>query len=323
MTQVDDQLEETRTFNAALEELLATVPPVYTVPAEVTRRAREEGSGVFPAPVVLGQGVDRIVPSERRPGGVPVRVFLPPEGVETLGVYLHIHGGGWVLGSSRGQDPLLWNMASEAGVAVVSVDYRLAPEDPFPAGPDDCEDVALWLVSSAEEQFGASALVIGGESAGGHLAALTLLRLRDRDPALVERFLGANLVYGVFDLSETPSQIAWGTRELVLSRPTMQWFYDCFLPGTSLEDRRSPSISPLYADLAGLPPAFFWVGSMDPLLDDTLFMAARWEAAGSPVAGVRVYPEAVHGFNAFPIGVAREAMAAAVAFVREAISRLR
>jgi acetyl esterase/lipase len=322
MTQdtVPDQLEETRQFNAALEELLSTMPPVYTVPPEVTRRAREEGTGTFPAPVVLEQGVDRVVPG--RSGDIPVRVFLPPEGSAVLGVYLHIHGGGWVLGSARGQDPLLWNMASEAGVAVVSVDYRLAPEHPFPAGPDDCEDVALWLLDGGAGEVGAAGLplVIGGESAGGHLAALTLLRLRDRDPALVERFVGANLVYGVYDLSETPSQIAWGSRELVLSRPTMQWFYECFVPGTSVEERRSPSISPLYADLSGLPPAYFWVGSMDPLLDDTLFMAARWRAAGSPVAEVRVFPEGVHGFNAFPIGLAREAMGAAVAFVRECVS---
>jgi acetyl esterase len=319
MTITDDLLEETRQFNAALEELLSSMPPVYTVPPDVTRRAREEGTGTFPAPVVLEQGIDRVVPG-RAGEGVPVRVFLPPEGSPALGVYLHIHGGGWVLGSSRAQDPLLWKMASEGSVAVVSVDYRLAPEHPYPAGPDDCEDVALWLVENAEAEFGASRLVIGGESAGGHLAALTLLRLRDRDAALVRRFVGANLVYGVYDLSETPSQIAWGSRELVLSRPTMQWFYECFVPGTSVEDRRSPAISPLYADLSGLPPAYFWVGGLDPLLDDTLFMAARWEAAGSPVAEVRVFPESVHGFNAFPTGMARLALDASVAFVRSCVS---
>jgi acetyl esterase/lipase len=313
----DEQLAEARTFNAALEELLAGAPSVHTVDPVQTRQARAEGRGTFPAPIVVEEGRDLTVPG---PGGdSTVRTFVPPG--EVRGVYLHVHGGGWVLGSAHQQDVGLWNLANAASVAVASVDYRLAPEHPFPAGPDDCEAAALWLTTGG----GADALgaperfVIGGESAGAHLAALTMLRLRDRHG--LTPFSAANLVFGAFDLSMTPSQRRWGERNLVLSTPIMAWFYECFLPGVPVEDRRSPEISPLYADLAGLPPALFSVGALDPLLDDSLFMAARWaNANGAGSADLRVYPEAVHGFNAFPLGISATANEAIASFVAGALA---
>ena len=308
-----EALEEARRFNEALEQLLAASPSVHTVPPEQTRQARAEGRGTFGPPVVVPEGRDLDV------GGITVRTFVPPG--EVRGTFLHVHGGGWVLGSAHQQDVMLWRLAQEASVAVVSVDYRLAPEDPFPAGPDDCEEVALWLVSGGgAAAVGAPAdgpFVIGGESAGAHLAALTMLRLRDRHG--LTPFVGANLVFGAFDLSMTPSQLGWGDRNLVLSTPIMAWFYDCFLPGTSVDERRSPDVSPLYADLSGLCPALFTVGSLDPLLDDSLFMAARWSAAGNE-ATLRVYPEAVHGFVAFPMAIAELANDSMATFVREAVT---
>ena len=310
--------EEAVRFNAELEALLARTPPVHTVPPEETRRARVEGTGTFPPSPLLPEGSDRTIPG---PDGheIVLRTFVPPGDVR--GVYLHIHGGGWVLGSAHQQDLALWRMANEASVAVVSVDYRLAPEHPFPAGPDDCEAAALWLVDAAATEFGADAasrLVIGGESAGAHLAASTLLRLRDRTGS-VEPFVAANLIYGAFDLSMTPSQLRWGDRYLILSTPVMAWFYECFLPGTSFDERRSPAVSPLYADLTGMPPALFSVGALDPLLDDSLFMGERWAAAGGD-AQVLVYPEAVHGFNAFPLAIARLANDNHWRFVEKAVS---
>ena len=310
--------QEVRTFNTALEELLAAGPSVHTVPPEETRQARAEGRGTFPAPVVVPEGRDGSIVG---PAGndIRLRIFVPPGDVR--GVYLHLHGGGWVLGSSHAQDPLLWRLANEAHVGVVSVDYRLAPEHPFPAGPDDCEAAALWLVEHAAAEFGADAaarLVIGGDSAGGHLSALTLLRLRDRH-GITAPFIGANLVYGAFDLTMTPSQARWGDRNLVLSTPIMAWFYDCFLPDVPAAERRAPEISPLYADLQGLPPALFTVGALDPLLDDSLFMAARWAAAGND-AELLVYPDAVHGFNAFPLAISLQANEAQWRFIDKLVS---
>jgi acetyl esterase/lipase len=306
----ESALEETRQFNARLEELLAGQPRVDVVGAEETRRARAEGRSLFPAPEILPQGQDRTIAG--RSGELAVRVFVPDQ---AAGVFLHIHGGGWVLGGANQQDVGLWRLATEARVAVVSVDYRLAPEHPFPGGLHDCEDAALWLLERARSEFGTDRLIIGGESAGAHLSVLTLLRLRDRHGNR-GAFSAASLVYGCYDLSMTPSQRRWGDRYLVLSEPVIRWFVAQFAPGAGAEALTSPEISPLYADLTGLPPAQFMVGTLDPLLDDTLFMAARWAAAGNE-SRLLVYPDAVHGFTLFPIQVAAAANRAQADFVRE------
>jgi acetyl esterase/lipase len=158
---------------------------------------------------------------------------------------------------------------------------------------------------------------IGGDSAGGHLSSVTLLRLRDRH-AITGAFAAANLIYGAFDLSMTPSQRLWGERNLILSTPILHYFGDMFLPGLGEEARRDPDISPLYADLRDMPPALFTVGTMDPLLDDSLFMHARWAASGAP-AELRTWPEAIHGFNAFPLRVTAAARAEQYAFLRDAV----
>ena len=309
----DADLDAARQLNTSIEQLLANAPSVHTVDPSQTRLARAEGRGTFGAVVVVEEGEDRTIPGPA--GDIPLRVFVPPV---VKGVYLHIHGGGWVLGSASQQDPLLWRLAQEAQVAVVSVDYRLAPEHPFPAGPDDCEAAALWLIEHARAEFGASRLVIGGESAGAHLAALTLLRLRDKHGE-GRAFAAANLVFGAFDLGMTPSQRNWGDRNLILSAPIMEWFYNCFLPGMSPEERRDPQYSPLWADLTGMPRALFSVGTMDPLLDDTLFMAARWEAAGN-VAEALIYPESIHAFTAFPNAIGAAATQAVIDFLKRTVS---
>jgi acetyl esterase/lipase len=233
-------------------------------------------------------------------------------------VYLHLHGGGWTLGAADQQDALLDFIAQELGVAVVSVGYRLAPEDRYPAGPDDCEAAAAWLVEQAHSEFGSDRLLIGGESAGAHLSAVTLLRMRDRHGA-ADRFLGANLVFGLYDFGLTPSVRRWGERNLVLSTPVIEWFTDCFLGDMPPEQRRGPDISPLHADLSDLPPAFFTVGELDPLLDDSLFMAARWHAAGNH-AEIVICPESVHGFIAFPNDIGVRSLAQQVGFLKRRLA---
>lgn len=307
-------LEESRVFNEELALLLKDQPPVNELPPEVSRVARREGRSIWPQPEFLPHARDLTIPT--RGGDLRVRV-LPPEGAAT-GVYLHIHGGGWVLGGCDEQDVRLAELAEATGLCVASVDYRLAPEDPYPAGPDDCEDAALWLFDRGFGQLDAPEVAtVGGESAGAHLALTTLLRLRDRH-ALTGAFRAANLVYGGYDLSMTPSQRNW-KQDLVLSPPSMHWFGRCFAGERSLEELRDPDISPLYAELHDLPPALFTVGKLDPLLDDSLFMAARWRAAGNE-AELEVWPESVHGFNLFPLQLARAANESQYAFLREAIS---
>ena len=298
---------ETRAFNAGLEQILQAVPPVHTVPAEETRESRRADGGIFPAPVYLPEARwERI---EGRNGAIPLRV-VEPEG-EPHGAYLHLHGGGWTLGAADLQDPVLKAAADATGLVMVSVDYRLAPEHPYPAAPDDCEDAARWLIDTFDGRR-----AIGGESAGAHLAVVTLLRLRDRaGMAPRTAFAAANLVFGPYDLTGTPSRFLWGARELVLSDPMMEWFAANYVPDMTDAERREPDVSPLYADLRDLPPALFTCGTLDPLLDDTLFMEARWRQAGNDTA-LTLWQEAVHGFVAFEIEAARRSRAEQYAFLR-------
>ncbi|MBX7554172.1 alpha/beta hydrolase [Streptomyces sp. tea 10] len=294
----EDCLAETLAFNAQFEATAASRPPRGQAPnADVLALLRRNRLGGDTPPVRLPQGQDRVVA-----GGVKVRAFVPDH---VDGVYLHIHGGGWAFGSADGQDEKLWRLAVEARLAVMSVDYRLAPEHPFPAGPDDCEAAARWLVDHAESEFGTRRLLIGGESAGAHLSVLTLLRLRDRH-GITGTFRAANLAFGPYDLSMTPSQRLFGSRRLLSNSDSVRGSYELFTPGMGPEERRAPEVSPLYADLTGLPSARIVVGAQDPLLDDSLFLAQRWQAAGTPVQ-LGVVAGAMHGFTLFPLTItARE-----------------
>ncbi len=301
--------EETQELNRLVEKVLADVPAVHERPPEETRAERESGEGPLPLEI-LPDGVDRTIDGPAGP--LRLRQFLP-EGTPRC-AFLHLHGGGWVIGGAHHQDPRLKELAERCGAAVVSVDYRLAPEHPYPAAPDDCEAAARWLVENAAQEFGTSTFLIGGESAGAHLAAVTLLRMRDRHG--FTGFAGANLVFGCYDLTLTPSVRAWGDRNLVLSTPIVEWFVDQFVPDPSR--RRDPDVSPLFADLTGLPPALFTVGTLDPLVDDTLFMASRWLAAGNE-AQLSLWPGAIHAFMAFPHRAGREAIERMLAFASERI----
>jgi acetyl esterase/lipase len=256
-------------------------------------------------PLSRRAGVDAI---EAPAGPVLLRIIAPER---PDGVYLHIHGGGWTWGTADEQDPWLDRLADRSNLAVVSVEYRLAPENPYPAAPDDCEAAALWLVRHAKERFGTDRLFIGGESAGAHLAATTLLRLRDRHG--VTPFAAANLFAGCYDLSLTPSVLHWGEERLILNTRDVVNFTAHYC-GPDL-DRRLPDVSPLHADLRGLPPALFSVGTRDLLLDDTLFMASRWAAAGNG-ADLSVWPGGCHVFIRFESALSEQALSRIDAFIQ-------
>jgi acetyl esterase/lipase len=290
----EDCLAETLKFNESFAAAAASRPAREGVPDATLLAAlrRNRLAGDTP-PLRLPQGQDRVIAD-----GVKVRVFVPDH---VDGVYLHIHGGGWAFGSADGQDERLWRLAEQARLAVVSVEYRLAPEHPFPAGPDDCEAVARWLVDHAAAEFGTRRLLIGGESAGAHLSVVTLLRLRDRH-GITGAFRAAHLLFGPYDLSMTPSQRLFGAKRLLSNTETLRGSYELFTPEMGTEQRRGPEVSPLFADLAGLPPARIVVGTEDPLLDDSLFLAERWQAAGAPVR-LGVVAGAMHGFTLFPLTV--------------------
>ncbi len=229
-----------------------------------------------------------------RTGGrsVPVRIHTPVSGA-VAGVLLEIHGGGFYLGSAAGSDVRNRALADALGFAIVSVDYRLAPEHPWPAAPDDCETAALWLANHARHRFGTTKLFITGFSAGATLAMTTLLRLRERR---IAAFGSAVLLFGTYDLSgQTPAG------RLI----THEYFLDAY--AGPAEDRTHPDLSPIYAELAGLPPVMIVVGVDDVLLQDNLAMAARLCAAGVHVE-LRIYPASPHGFTGHATPMARAAM---------------
>jgi acetyl esterase/lipase len=196
------------------------------------------------------------------------------------------------------------------------VEYRLAPENPYPAAWDDCESVALWLVKNAKSEFGTDVLTIGGESAGTTLAVATLVRLRDRHG--YAGFRAASLAYGNVDASMTPSQSLApdkGAPVTFVGKSSLRKFVEAYLPSGT--NPRDPDVSPLYSDLNHMPRALFTVGTLDPLLDDSLFMHARWIAAGNE-AELAVYPGAPHAFNALPMPQGPEADARIDAFLKRA-----
>jgi acetyl esterase/lipase len=213
------------------------------------------------------------------------------------GVYLDYHGGGWVIGNAAMDDRVNTRIARDCGLVVVSVDYALLPEIQLPEMIEQCAAAGDWLFEHGEAEFGASDIFVGGESAGAHLAACTLLRLRDTR-ADFHRLKGAVLFYGPYDLSCTPSVRSARRDTLVLHGPAMTGGMAGLLPGMSEDQRRDPAFSPLYADLRGLPPGLLLCGTLDPLIDDSRLMAERWQAANGN-AQLAIVPEAPHAFNRF------------------------
>ena len=151
-------------------------------------------------------------------------------------------------------------------IALVSVEYRLAPEHPYPAGPDDCEAAALWLIENSEKEFGTKNLALGGESAGANLSAVTLLRLREKHG--ITPFKGVVFEDGVYDLRLTPSARWWGIkkRKLIVTFELLEQTVQWYAPN---EDLANPDISPIFADLVDMPPALFLVGSEDFVVNKT------------------------------------------------------
>lgn len=291
---------ETHALNSAIVAAIEASPDRWKLPPEKIRRMRAETGKPFP----LAPKSPRAETLEIDGSGGVLRLRLIRPRGEPDGVLLHLHGGGWMLGGADQQDPMLERIADNSRLVTLSVDYRLAPESPYPAAPDDCEAAALWLAAHGKELFGTDRLLISGESAGAHLAVTTLVRLRDRHD--ISPFAGAALEAGCYDLRLTPSARNWGAENLVLNTKDIRMFVGHFIPAD--RDLEQPDISPLLGDLAGLPPALFTVGTRDALLDDSMMMANRWLAAGNR-AELAVWPGGCHGFTLFPGALSEAATA--------------
>jgi len=286
-SEIQSLAEDTKRFYAAGKRRHKSKQPDLTTAAglQEAREARQ-----LTGPLSDREIMERIAEADGR--RVPVRIIRPKRG-KLRGVYLNIPGGGFYLSEAARNDAYNAMLADGLGVAVVSVEYRLAPENPYPAAPDDCEVAARWLAAQAQSVFGTSRLIIGGTSAGSTLAMTTLLRLRDGN--LAASFSGTVLQYGAYDLSgQTP-----GGR--LYSR---EYFIQAYVG--KIADKTQPDISPLYGDLRSLPPTLVVVGTADILMEDSFALAARLSAAGNEV-DLRVYPEARHGFTAGPTKMAAAA----------------
>lgn len=312
-------------FNDRLEALLKDLPPPSEVPVDLVRQLRAEGKGAFPSSGPLPEAAWREIDPEALGAAAaadgPRRVrVIEAEGAPTS-IVVHIHGGGWTFGSPEQFDGRCLRLARAIGAMSVSIAYRLAPENRWPACGEDALAGALWALEEAR-RLGGLPVFITGESAGAHLSATTLLRLRDL--GRLGEITAAGMIYGCFDLAMTPSMRNWGERKLILSTPITAWFVDNLLGEDAPRLMRSPEVSPLWADLSGMPPSLFQVGDADPLLDDSLFMAERWRMAGSE-AELMVWPGGVHGLDYFdrphngfgPLPIALPSQAATAAYFKK------
>jgi acetyl esterase len=274
---------------AYLEQVRAAgLPRLYELDAPAARDATGPiGDLIGPGPAVDDV---RDISIAVRDAEIPARRYRPAGSRATI---VWLHGGGWVIGGGLDpHDAMCRILANSAAATVVSVDYRLAPEHPFPVPLDDCFDALNWVAG----REGSSPLVIGGDSAGGNLAAVCALRARDRGgPPLAAQLL----VYPVTDTDmTTASYIEHGANELLmLGAAEMAWFFDQYVP--EVAQRRNPEVAPLRApNLSGLPPAIVVVAEYDPLRDDGLCYAERLSSAGVDVTLLR-YDDMPHVFFSF------------------------
>ncbi|RAV07599.1 alpha/beta hydrolase [Mycolicibacterium sp. GF69] len=283
-----------------IEALDSGFPPVHTMTGAEARAVIRSRfvPPAQPEPVDAVEDVD--IPSGDGP--IAARIYRPSS-AEPLPVVVYAHGGGFVFCDLDSHDGLCRNLANLIPAVVVSVAYRLAPEHRWPAAAEDVYAVAKWVSDNAERLEGdASRVVVGGDSAGGNLAAVAALMARDRGgPALAGQLLLYPVIGADFD---TESYRLFG-QGFYNPRPTLQWYWDQYVPARS--DRTHPYASPLYADLAGLPPAVVVVAGHDPLRDEGLAYADALSAAG--VRTVRCeFDGGIHGFMTMPmLDIAHEA----------------
>jgi acetyl esterase len=265
------------------------VPPTFALSVEsACERLADFFGGQTARPVAAAEEFS--IPGPEEP--IDVRLYLPDRATPPLVVFYH--GGGWVLGGLESYDPLCRALVDVGDVAVLSVDYRLAPEHPFPAGFEDAYAAAAWAAEHADRlNCDPDRLAVAGDSAGGNLAAAVCLAARDRNGPAID---AQALIY--------PSVAAPGIHTFeshvengegyFLERESIAWFFDRYLADTA--DRRTAYVAPLLAqDLSGLPPATVLTAGFGPLRDEGEAYTARLEAADVPVRR-ESFPGMIHGF---------------------------
>ena len=290
MTAVDPQVED---YLAQLQA--AGVPPIQELPHELVRANVAAGSEALFGPIDPVASVEELETAD----GVRVRIYRPAGMSGSNPALVYFHGGGWVVGSIDTHDGVTRALANRSGCIVVSVDYRLAPEHPFPAAVDDAWSATRWVISEAAELgIDPARVAVGGDSSGGNLAAVVALRARDASIPIALQIL----VYPVIDHNfetGTYGEFAVGRG---LTRDGMRWYWGLYLDGA---DGSSRDASPgREANLAGVAPAVIATAEFDPLRDEGEAYAERLEAAGVPTELVR-YAGMIHGFLRMPAVIDR------------------
>lgn len=288
-------------------------PPTRSQPIPQLRAAVRASSTAFPKlEVPLASIVDRTVPGPA--GAIPVRVYTPA-GSGPFPLICYFHGGGYVTGDLDTQDMIARALAFGAGAVLVSVDYRLAPENPFPAGPDDCWAATQWVAAHAAELNGdAARLAVAGDSAGANFAAGVALRARD---AGAPRIAAQIMFYGSCDYpsTETPASREFANGPL-LSADDVAYFWELYLRHPETE-QNDPIASPMRAaSHRDLPPAFMGTAEIDPSRDHGETYIRKLAEAGVRTQLVR-YPGMIHGFVSWLglIPAAQQAINDACAFL--------
>jgi acetyl esterase len=263
--------------------------------------------------------------AETRPlvsaGGVPLRLYRPAgsAAADLLPVLVYFHGGGWTMGDLDTHDVLCRQLSNGAGVAVVSVDYRMGPEHHFPAAVDDCIEATRWVQQQARALcLDPDRVAVGGDSAGGNLAAVVALALRDAGDAALAYQL---LIYPATDMRQVADSHVRNAQGYVLTADTVTYFRGHYIPDEAQwsDWRASPLLA---ADHSRLPPALVLTAGYDPLVDEGRAYADKLSAAGTACQYV-CFDRQIHGFLPMSrvLGEARLAVALCCAALKEALFR--
>ncbi|MCB2025398.1 MAG: alpha/beta hydrolase [Ottowia sp.] len=268
----------------------APYPPLHTLSAAEAKAAHAKTHGVLDVPPPALPRVDNITVPARDGAALPARLYAP--GTEAgLPVLLYLHGGGFTIGSIDSHDVHCRALALASGAAVLSLDYRLAPEHRFPTAVHDAWDALQWLAREGAARLGldATRLAVGGDSAGGTLAAVSAIHARDAGLRLALQLL---IYPGTTDHQDTDSHAEFAHGP-VLDKQLIDWFFHHYIDSVDRSDWR---FAPLrHDDVEGVAPAWIGLAECDPLVDEGVHYADKLRAAGVPVA-LEIYRGVVHGF---------------------------
>jgi acetyl esterase len=300
----------------ALLDLIAKsgIPPTHQLsPADARRYYRERRLFTQPDPPPLPEVRD--LAADGPAGPIPLRVYRPRTDAGPLPVLVYFHGGGWVIGDLDTHDVLCRQLALGAGCAVIAVDYRMGPEHRFPAAVDDCVAATRWVrANAAALGVDGSRLAIGGDSAGGNLAAVVAIAARDAgDPPIAFQLL----IYPATDQRRGAPSHTTNAQGYLLTADSMRYYHDHYIddPRHDLDWRASPLLAP---DLSRLPPALVLVAGYDPLRDEGVQYAQRLTESGTRATLVS-FERQIHGF--VPMGRALDEANEALSMCADALRR--